>query len=413
MTAWPRMMTEERPRGEGRSRLNKLRKARVRRKRKRLALLAGVSVLVSFVILGYFLDIPFLNFVRALERRLWDRVGDEGPSASYEFLRYPRSGAPLEGDADALFALKNGEEVVALLLFTFNPSESKKELLLLPDGIHIYNAQGAEVSLRRVLSEAEGRDLLRAAAEGLSGAVVEYMVVYELKELVSLMDRISLPPVRPMGDVELVDLGGGRQWVSADQALRDSDRILSYLLAGDEQDALGGREARLRSYLNELLPHLEALDEATLEAAFAQHPPYLFQPDPAEALPVYLTSMVKAAADPGVGEMALRAIPRVEVLNGCGVPQLGARVAEALVSKGIRVSESTGNAKVVVDGVEYNDFTHEKSLIRYGREERRVSAYARYLGVLLSVTEVVFDPSVGEEVVLVAGRDAASGKFAR
>ncbi len=406
-------MAEERPIGEAKNRVSRLKRARIRKRRRRVAVLAALLAAVSLLSVGYLLEVPPLNMLRELEARVKGGKDDKDTHLRYAFLRLPRSGGQIEGDADALFALKNGDEVLALLLFTYDPSEGRKELLLLPEGIHAHNAQGIEVPLRKALVESEGRDLLRAAAESLSGASIEYLVVYDLEELVALVDRITMPPTRAKANMELVDPRGGRHMVSAGQVLRDSDRIISYLLAGDEPDPLGGREGRLRGYLDELLSHLKGLDEDLLRSAFDEHPPSLFHPDPAEELPVYLTSMAKAAADPGAGEVALRATPRVEVLNGCGVPQLGARVAEMLMRKGIRVSGSTGNAKVVVEGVEYNDFTHEKSLIRYGREERRFSSYAQYLGVLLNVTEVVYDPSVGDGVVLVAGRDAASGNFHR
>lgn len=405
------MMGEERPEGKEAGRLSRLGKTRKRRRRKRAIAAVSVLAVVAFLLAGALLDIPHVDFLRSLLEKIRGGSGGGGVQVRHDFLRLPRSGRVIEGDADVLVALRSGEEISALLLFTLNPAEGRKEVLLLPERVHTYNSEGAEVPLSRALSEREGRDLLRATAERISGSSVEYLVVYELEGLLRLLDSLSLPPVRSERDLEVIDPRGGAQRISSGQAVRDSDRVLFYLLAGDADDPLVAREERSRAYLGGLLYALEGLGRERLEELLAAHPPEGFHPDPAEELPAYLASMVEAACDPVYGELAVRSTPRVEVLNGCGTPQLGGRVAEALRRKGIRVSGSAGNAKVTVDGVEYNDFSHDKSLIRYGKEERRCSAYAQYLGVLLDVTEVVFDPSAGGEVVLVAGRDAAAGKF--
>ncbi len=406
-------MTAEDRLGRGESgRLARLRRDQGRRRRRRALVALAALALVALLVVGSLLEIPYLDIVRSLAGRLLGEPGKVTSQARYDFLRYPRAGGEIEGDVDVLFALRHGDEVLAILLFTCNPQESRKEFLLLPEGIHAYDAEGAELPLRRTLSGKEGRDLLRAAAGSMSGATVEYLVVYDLEGCLAIMDSLVLPPVRLGEDLEVVDPRDGRRRISAGQAVRDSDRVLSYLLAGDAADPLAAREERLRSFLGGLLSSLESVGREALEELFATHPPALFYPDPAGGeLPAYLASMVEAACDPSAGEPAVRATPPVEVLNGCGVPQLGAKVAEALARRGIRVSGSAGNAKVTVDGMEFNDFTHEKSLIRYGREERHFSAYAQYLGVLLNVTEVVYDPGVGSRVVLVAGRDAAAGKF--
>jgi hypothetical protein len=121
----------------------------------------------------------------------------------------------------------------------------------------------------------------------------------------------------------------------------------------------------------------------------------------------YLASMLKSFSDLEKGELAVRAVPAVEVLNGCGVPDLGKKVGEQLNSLGVPVAGTAGNAKVVVEGEEVNDFTHEVSTIVYRSEDARVEAFARYLGILLSIEDVKFEPGPETEIVIIAGRDLA------
>jgi hypothetical protein len=117
--------------------------------------------------------------------------------------------------------------------------------------------------------------------------------------------------------------------------------------------------------------------------------------------------MLQAFAGLDEAAFAVKAVPAVEVLNGCGVPDLGKRVGDRLNSLGVPVAGTGSNAKVTVDGEEINDFTHEASTIVYRSVDPRVEAFARYLGVLLSVTDVVSEPGPGPEIILIAGRDLA------
>ena len=82
-------------------------------------------------------------------------------------------------------------------------------------------------------------------------------------------------------------------------------------------------------------------------------------------------------------------------------------MGEQLNSLGVPVAGTAGNAKVVVEGEEVNDFTHEVSTIVYRSEDARVEAFARYLGILLSIEDVRFEPGPEAEIVIIAGRDLA------
>jgi hypothetical protein len=121
----------------------------------------------------------------------------------------------------------------------------------------------------------------------------------------------------------------------------------------------------------------------------------------------YLASMLQSFVSLQESELVIRSVPSVEVLNGCGVPDLGSRVGDRLASLGVPVAGTGGNAKVTVDGEEVNDFSHEVSTIIYRSEDPRVKAFAAYLGVLLSIEDVVSEPGPGSEIILIAGRDLA------
>jgi hypothetical protein len=122
----------------------------------------------------------------------------------------------------------------------------------------------------------------------------------------------------------------------------------------------------------------------------------------------YLVSMLQAAVTAAGREIPCRGIPRVDVLNGCGVPDLGRKVGERLADMGVPLGETGKNAKVVVNGEEVNDFSHQESLIICRSADPRALAFARYLGVQLSVKEVREEVGPGAEVVVIAGRDMAS-----
>jgi hypothetical protein len=117
--------------------------------------------------------------------------------------------------------------------------------------------------------------------------------------------------------------------------------------------------------------------------------------------------MIRAIGELPEGKLAVKAVPKVEVVNGCGLPDLGKKVGEKLLSFGVVVSGSTGNAKINVNGEEVNDFSHQTSSLIYRSEDRRVLAYARYLGVLMSIGDVSRVSAPGPEILLIAGRDMA------
>lgn len=339
----------------------------------------------------------------------------------YLFLTHPQNGRRLEGDVTALVALytdtakgEEGRTVLGLALFTYSIPSGQGEVYIIPEDSVAFNAAGQATDLRRALREEQGGDLLSSTVGNLSGEEVDYLVMVEFWDAVRICQKTAPPPVVMVEDTVLVNpLNGETNFLARGQEVRDADRLLMWLLGTDELDrreayALRGERARL--YLQEYRADVGVGIEGVL----------LGEADPdAEGLEMrpstgsrrgdwdYLASMFQAFMELGENDLTVMAMPRVEVLNGCGVPDLGKKLGERLASLGVPLAGTGGNAKVTVEGEEVNDFSHEESVIIYRSDAARVAAYARYLGVLLAVKEVRFEAGPGPEVVLIAGRDMA------
>jgi len=199
-------------------------------------------------------------------------------------------------------------------------------------------------------------------------------------------------------------------YIDARQEVGDADRIISYLLAGNAEDINVARVKRAGEYLPGAFAVIRGVDISQLQEGLDHlEGDDLIDPSPGsrEDELRYLASMIQAFADIEEGKIVYRGVPRVEVLNGCGVPDLGKKVGDELTAKGVAVAGTGGNAKTTVDGEEVNDFSHERSSIIYRSQDKRVVAYAEYLAVLLAINEVNYEPGPGSEVVLIAGRDRA------
>jgi hypothetical protein len=87
---------------------------------------------------------------------------------------------------------------------------------------------------------------------------------------------------------------------------------------------------------------------------------------------------------------------RVEVLNGCGAPQIAARLTRRARELGLDVIDQ-GNAET---------FAFRESMVidRSGNMDR-ASAVANLLGIPICVQQITHDPSVLAEVSVIIGRD--------
>ncbi|MBC7229470.1 MAG: LytR C-terminal domain-containing protein [Actinobacteria bacterium] len=404
------------------SRVKRRREAETRRRRRAVIIIAlAVGLTLA---LGAALDIPYINLARVAGAKLGEllssspgETGEAGPS--YLFLTHPRNGSRLEGDVSVLLALyadrmegEEGRTVLGLALFTYSTATGAGEVYIVPEDSVAYDASGRETDLRRALREDNGDDLLIGTVSNLAGEEVDYLVEVEFWEAVRVFQGLRPPPLLMGEDTVLVNsMNGESDFLARGQEVRDTDRLLLWLLGADETDrreAYARRGERARLYLEELREERGGQAEGLLSEEAAEG--LKMRPSTAswQGDREYLLSMLRAFLELEEGDLVVRAVPRVEVLNGCGLPDLGKKVGERLLSLGVPLAGTGGNAKINVDGEEVNDFTHQESVIIYRSEAAKVAAYARYLGVLLSVKEVRFETGAGPEVVLIAGRDLAA-----
>ncbi len=406
------------------SRVMRRRDAETRRKRR---VLVAVALAVGLALaVGAALNIPYINLARVAGEKLGElftasREVEQAARPEYLFLTHPQNGRRIEGDASVLVALyasevegEKGPTVLGLALFNYSTTSGQGEVYVIPEDSVAYNAAGQATDLRRALREEMGGDLLTSTVSNLAGEKVDYLVTVEFWEAVRLLQKTSPPPVVMQEDTVLVNpLNGETNFLTRGQEIRDADRLLMWILGADEPDrreayALRGERARL--YLQEFRADkggkADGLEggEAVPEAGGLEMRPATGS---GEGDWEYLSSMLQAFLELGEGDLTVRGVPRVEVLNGCGVPDLGKKVGEKLLALGVPLAGTGGNAKVTVEGEEVNDFSHQESAILYRSDAGRVAAYARYLGVILGVKEVRFEAGAGPEIVFIAGRDMA------
>lgn len=405
------------------SRLNKRHQKEARKKRR--VLLVVILLVLGVLAVGAVLDIPYINVAREAGSWIGDRFassdGDEEPAPDYLYFTHPQSSSELEGEVAVLAGIYTGagqdataREIIYLALLIYDRETGSGETYLIPESSVAYNAAGQQVDLARTLQEQGGEDLLRSTVGNLAGTEVDYLLLVEFWEAVRLLQGLYPPSaVLQENTVFINPVNGETNFLIAGQEIGDADRLLFYLMATDRTDtwvAFDVRHERAGEYLPEFFSSLSPQGlEGLGEMLSSLGEDYLLDPGTGSALgdSRYIASMLQSYAELGEGELAVKAVPAVEVLNGCGVPDLGKKVGDRLNSLGVPVAGTGGNAKITVDGEEINDFSHEVSTIVIRSVDPRVEAFARYLGVLLSVEDVVSEPGPGEEIILIAGRDLA------
>jgi len=405
------------------SRLNKRHQKEARKKR--WVLLIVILLVLCVLAVGAALDIPYINVAREAGSWIADRFassgGNEEAAPDYLYFTHPQSAEELEGEVTVLVGVYTGagedraaREIIHLALFIYDRDAGTGETYLIPEASVAYNAAGQQVDLARTLQEEGGEDLLRSTVGNLAGTEVDYLLLVEFWEAVRLLQGLY-PPTAVLHEntVFVNPVNGETNFLISGQEVKDADRLLFYLMATDRPDmwaAFDARRERAAAYLPEFFDALAPQSLEGLEEMLSTlGEDYLLDPGTGSALgdSSYLASMMQSFAELDEGELAVKAVPAVEVLNGCGVPDLGKKVGGRLNSLGVPVAGTGGNAKITVDGEEINDFSHEVSTIIYRSVDPKVEAFARYLGVLLSVQDVVSDPGPGPEIILIAGRDLA------
>ncbi|MDY6793687.1 MAG: LytR C-terminal domain-containing protein [Actinomycetota bacterium] len=398
------------------SRLSK-RHQRESRKRRRLVIIAVVVVGATLAV-GAILDIPYINIARRGGEWLGERFSgttQEQELPDYAFLTPPGASEKLQGRVETAVVLCRDDvprkTILGLALMTYDVVEETGEVYLIAEDTAVFNLEGQQIALEDVLKEEDGYDLMRTTIANITGADIDYTVLLGFKQASLLLQSLDFPPVMVEEDTVLVNpLNGETNYLFQGHMIEDADRLLFYLLATDEEDGYDYRLDRLETHLPRAFSRLRGEDPSLLEEKLAcLRQEGILQPTPGETQEerAYIASMIQAFAALQEERLLCGEVPGVEVLNGCGVPELGKKVAGELGLMGVTVVGSGGNVKTVIDGEEVNDFSYDKSSIIYRSEDRRVKAYAEYLGVILSVTDVVYESGPGAEIVFIAGRDRA------
>jgi hypothetical protein len=411
----------------GKEKLSRVKKRRKEESRKKRTTIFALALLLAAVLAtGAVLDIPYINIVReagSWVRERFSSAEEKGTqSPEYLFLTHPQSGRRMEGEVSVLLVLYraggDGEAqrvVMDLALFIYDTSKDEGEVYLIPESSVAYNAEGQQTELGRALEEEGGESLIRSTVGNLSGAEVDYLLLLDFWEAMRMIQDLALPPVLLADKTVLVNpVNGETNYLVSGQMVGDADRLLFYLLATDKLEAweaFSTRLERAREYIPRALLALgpRGLD-GLREMLFPLGEGYLLDPGTgsAEGDSRYLASVLQALAAIEQGNLAVRSVPAVEVLNGCGIPDLGRQVGERLASLGVPVAGTGGNAKITVDGEEINDFSHDTSTVIFRNQSPRVEAFANYLGVLLSVEKIEFEPGPGPEIIIIAGRDLSA-----
>jgi hypothetical protein len=411
---------------EDKEKLSRVSKRHRKEARKKRRVVLIIVLLVGAVLaVGAAFNIPYINVAREAGSWLGEKFSgsDTGEVAKEDYLFFtnPETGRESVGQVSVLAGIYRTEEggegkrvILGLALLTYDTNEGSGEVYLIPESSVAYNAAGEQTQLRYALQEEGGLDLIRSTVGNLAGDEVDYVAFFDYWQALKLIQGLDFPPTELVEETVLVNpINGETNFLAAGQEISDADRLLFYLLATDELDiweAFSKRLERVRVYLPELLYGIDQESTEQLESMLSSLADgYLLEPGTGsvDGDRRYLASMLQAYAGLEEAELAIRAVPPVEVLNGCGVPDLGKRVGDKLASLGVPVAGTAGNAKVIVDGEEVNDFTHEASTIIYRSEDTRVEAFARYLSVLMSIEDVSLEPGPGAEIVIIAGKDQA------
>ncbi len=396
------------------SRVSRSQKKQAKKKRRFILLIILLVVVVLGA--GAAFNLPYINVARRGGKWLADKISGSSENqenkSQYLFLTQPQSGKILTGIVSSLVAvyMGNGQDrtILGMALLSYDADLKEGLIYILSEGATAYNASGQKIELSQAIKNEGGLDLLRNTAGNIAGLNIDYVVLLGFDGAEQMVQELALPPLL-LSDKIVVDnpTNGDLSHLSGGQEIGDADRIVSYLLSYDSNSKREARLERAKAYFPNALDGLQGktLDQLAegLSGLGAE-----MSLNPAAKTPgedqKYFASMIEALS---AAPLTIKAVPRVEVLNGCGIPDLGRKVGDQLTSLGVLVGGTGGNAKITVDGQEYNDFSHQKSSIIYRRDDPQVKAYAEYLGVLVSIDDITYDSNPGPDLVIIAGKDKA------
>lgn len=384
------------------------------RKRKRWVLVTLVVILAAAAVLAVLEGDRVKDAAGWFSDKIssiWEEDQGDRDETGNLYLTNPVTGQGFQDEAVNTLVCVDNNQILSVLLISLNGNGSMK-CYLIPEDIVGKSQAGNDLSLSQALtSSPERMTELRYMVESLTGQPVHYVTVFPLKKLLLLADGLEFPPIKMASDTDVFNLYNGNwEKLVAGQEIKDADRILSYLMALGDPEEYEQREQRTAAYLPELMPALATLTEEELAEAlvietgtFSLNPSTSGEQERAD----YLASLIAAWSE-GFGEgCAYFSAPEIEILNGCGVVGAGNDMRTRLESRGFEVAESGKNAKIIADGQEVNDFSHQASVIRYNSSDPLAEAYARYIAMLYKIPQVEYAEG-GRGITIIVGSDLAS-----
>ncbi len=325
------------------------------------------------------------------------------------FMEHPLTGQEIEGGSinTAVAVLSDDNTVLFLAYLRWTEGEALR-VMLLPTSIVGLSTKGEDLTIASALKAGGGNPTeLRYLLEGLAGGAPHYLFLLPVMRLPALGEALELPVARVKADCEAMNpFTASRESLREGMLLRDRDRIISYVMAWGARDPYAESVDRISAYLQDLLLELrdkgiQALNEALLEASGAWE--IAPAPPDSEKAAGYAASLLSAWAERD--DVVFSGVPRIEILNGCGVVGAGTAFQRRLESRGFRVAEATRNAKV--PGEDVNDFSYQSSVVFIGDGDALNEAYAQYIARLFRIPRVEYREGVAD-VVIVVGSDLAS-----
>jgi anionic cell wall polymer biosynthesis LytR-Cps2A-Psr (LCP) family protein len=343
---------------------------------------------------------------------LWESDNTE-QSNSEVFLTNPLTGQDFQGDGiNTLVAMVDDNNVIHALFYVGWNKDGTIKFYWIPENLVGKTQNGNDMRLSQALAEHPDRPSeLRYMIESLTGEPVQYVAVIPLRKFLLLAGDLDLPSVKVSSDTEVFNpFTSVREKLLAGQELKDMDRVLAYLLDEVAANGHSERERRGIPYLQEVLENLSSWTQADLSAALLEEPgAFTLSPSASgeEERAAYLASLISAWSENLKAGGIYLSIPEISILNGCGVVGAGNALKGQLEARGFQVAEAGGNAKVVIDGQEYNDFSHQTSVIYYNSQDPLAQAQASYIAVLFSIPKVEFKEG-GTGITIIVGKDLAA-----
>lgn len=346
---------------------------------------------------------------------IWEN-DDAGRDSGDLFLTNPLTGQEFQDDdINTLVTLVDDKNVIHALLYIGWNRDGTIKFFWIPENIVGKTQNGNDIRFSQALVEHPDRPgELRYMIESLTGEPVQYVAVVPLKKLLLLAGNLDLPMVKVAGDTEVFNpFTSVREKLSAGQELKDMDRVFAYLLDEGDPNEYVERERRGIPYLQEVLGNLSSWPRADLSTTLLEEPgAFTLSPSASgeEERAAYLASLVSAWSESIKSGGAYISMPEITILNGCGVVGAGNNLKGLLEARGFQVAEASGNAKVVVDGQEYNDFSHQTSVIYYASQDPLTQAQAAYIALLFSIPKVEYKEG-GKGITIIVGKDLAASEI--